>query len=163
MGLSPPDAKSSRILIVYCVLSTLFCFRFIHLAKLNSLGCQNPFTTLAGNATETSNEFPRKIWQTSKISPASLEEKDRKAIQSWMKMNQKHRYEIVTQYSAESYVRDRFLHRPDIQETFFDLQDPILRADFFRYLVLLGDGGIYSDIDTLSLKPVEDVRKFGPF
>ena len=73
-----------------------------------------------------------------------------------MKLNQKHRYEIITQHSAESYVRDRFAHRPDIEEVFIDLQDPILRADLIRYLVLLGDGGTYSDIDTMSLKPIED-------
>ena len=77
-------------------------------------------------------------------------------MNSWVKINQKHRYEILTQYSAESYVKDRFSHRPDIQELFVDLQDPILRADFIRYLVLLGDGGLYSDIDTMSLIPIED-------
>ncbi|KAL9069922.1 MAG: hypothetical protein Q9161_005236 [Pseudevernia consocians] len=59
-------------------------------------------------------------------------------------------------YNAESYVKDRFSHRPDIEETFVDLQDPILRADFIRYLVLLGDGGMYSDIDTTSLIPIDD-------
>ena len=73
-----------------------------------------------------------------------------------MKINQKHRYEILTQYSAESYVKNRFSHRPDIEEMFIDLQDPILRADLIRYLVLLGDGGVYSDIDTTSLIPIED-------
>lgn len=73
-----------------------------------------------------------------------------------MKINQKHRYETLTHYSAESYVKNRFSHRPDIEETFIELQNSILRADFVRYLVLLGDGGVYSDIDTMSLKPIED-------
>ena len=77
-------------------------------------------------------------------------------MNSWAKINQKHRYEILTQYSAESYVKDRFSHRPDIGELFVELQDPILRSDFIRYLVLLGDGGLYSDIDTMVLIPIED-------
>ena len=71
-------------------------------------------------------------------------------------MNQKWRYEIVTQYSAESYVRETFADRPEIEEVFRDLQDPILRADLIRYLVLLGDGGVYSDMDTISRRPIED-------
>ncbi|MCJ1231173.1 hypothetical protein MMC12_007849 [Toensbergia leucococca] len=91
-----------------------------------------------------------------KTSAAGLDEEDRKAVLSWTKLNQKHRYEIMTQHSAESYVHDQFPHRRDIKEIFRDLQDPILRADLIRYLVLLGDGGVYSDMDTMSLKPIED-------
>ena len=81
---------------------------------------------------------------------------DREAIKTWTKLNQKWRYESVTQFSAESYIRERFSDRPEIIEVFLDLQDPILRADMIRYLVLLGDGGLYSDLDTRSLKPIED-------
>ena len=43
-----------------------------------------------------------------------------------------------------------------MKRSFVDLKDPILRADFIRYLVLLGDGGAYSDLDTMSLTPIED-------
>jgi len=152
----PPDPKSSRLLFVYCIISTLFCFRFIHLAKETVSSCEQPMTSLARNLSSVPENFPRKIWQTSKTSAGGLGEDDRSSIQSWAKLNQKHRYEILTAHSAESYVRDRFAHRPDIEESFVDLQDPILRADFIRYLVLLGDGGIYSDLDTKSLKPIED-------
>ncbi|CAF9917931.1 MAG: hypothetical protein GOMPHAMPRED_001416 [Gomphillus americanus] len=100
--------------------------------------------------------FPRKIWQTSKNGPANLDDLDKEAIQTWTKLNQKWRYEAITQYSAESYVKESFMDRPEIVETFIDLQDPILRADMIRYLVLLKDGGLYSDLDTKSLKPIED-------
>lgn len=157
--LSPPVWKSSRFLVSYCVISTLFGFHFIHLAKLNTVSpvdCPHPLASLALNVSEHSHLFPRKIWQTSRTGLAELDENDRRSIESWGKINQKHRYEILTQYSAESYIKDRFPHRPDIEETFIELQDPILRADFIRYLVLLGDGGLYSDIDTTSLKPIED-------
>ena len=126
------------------------------MAKHNLDLCDQPFNPLAYNGSLTITAFPKKIWQTSKMSPAGLEDDDRKAILSWVKINQKHRYEIVTQHSAESYVRDKYAHKPDIVEIFMDLQDPILRADLIRYLVLLEDGGVYSDIDTMSLKPIED-------
>ena len=100
--------------------------------------------------------FPRKIWQTSKSGISGMDDSDREAIRTWTKMNQKWRYESVTQYSAESYIRETFPDRPDILEVFTDLQDPILRADMIRYLLLLGDGGLYTDLDTEALKPIED-------
>ena len=158
---SPPsDPKSSRLLFIYCIVSTLFCFRFIHIARNLSDLCENSFVPLAPlaalEAPLTSSSFPKKIWQTSRTSAVGLEDDDRKTILSWIKINQKHRYEIVTQHSAESYVRDRFAHRQDVVEVFLDIQDPILRADLIRYLLLLGDGGVYSDIDTVSIKPIED-------
>lgn len=141
------DTRLSRLfLTVYCAATTLFCLHFVHLAKQYSLTCSQSFVSAQRDQTKPS-EFPRKIWQTSKTSAAGLEDHDRKAIQSWMKLNHKHRYEIVTQHSGESFVRDRFPDRHDILEVFADLQDPILRADFIRYLLLLGDGGVYSDMD----------------
>ena len=150
------EVRSNRFLLIYCIISTLFCVHFIHVAEYNFEVCDSALTSLAPTTSTPAYQFPRKIWQTSRTSPAGLEADDRKAIQSWVKSNQKHRYEILTQHSAESYVRDKFAHRQDIAEVFIDLQDPILRADLIRYLVLLGDGGIYSDIDTMALKPIED-------
>ena len=38
-------------------------------------------------------------------------------------------------------------------ETWFALPAVILKADFFRYLILFARGGIYADIDTEALKP----------
>ena len=160
-----PDRKISRFSIVYCAISTLFCFYLLYLVKFNIVGpvdCLDPLASLEPlaslkpNTSEHSHPFPRKIWQTARTGPAALDDNDRKSVRSWMKTNPKHRYEILTKYSAETYVKDRFSHRPDIEEVFVRLQDPILRADFIRYLVLLGDGGAYSDIDTMSLKPIED-------
>jgi alpha 1,6-mannosyltransferase len=38
-------------------------------------------------------------------------------------------------------------------EAWMSLPLPILKADYFRYLLLLARGGIYADIDTEALKP----------
>ena len=154
------DTKPTQVAhIAYCMVAVLIVLHFLYLFHSSyppSTRPLNQVQNVSSIPTTRKPDFPRKIWQTSKTSPAGLNEGDRQAIQSWTKINQKWRYEIITQYSAESYVRDRFSHRKDIEEAFLDLQDPILRADLIRYLVLLGDGGIYSDIDTMSLKPIED-------
>ncbi|MCJ1307691.1 hypothetical protein MMC25_001339 [Agyrium rufum] len=156
---SKGSGPSRFALICYSILLTTI----IHIVYTNHYG-PVPIPTmrfasshnLSSLTPQPPKPFPRKIWQTSKVSAAGLDETDRAAIHSWTTMNQKYRYEILTQYSAESYVRETFAHRPDIEEVFRDLQDPILRADLIRYLVLLGDGGVYSDIDTRSLRPIDD-------
>lgn len=49
----------------------------------------------------------------------------------------------------------KYLYRgaPDVIEAYDALPKPILKADFFRYLILLARGGVYSDIDTEALRP----------
>lgn len=98
--------------------------------------------------------FPRKIFQTAPSSPATLPSGDWPAIQTWTDLNPNHRYEILTHDTAESYITEKFPHDPSIFETFSKIRDPILRADMIRYIVLLGDGGVYSDLDTVSHQPI---------
>ena len=135
----PPssEAKSIRMLLCALLISILFCLHVLQRLKAEIIPFSPRYVHLGHNLTSLHGPFPRKIWQTSKMGPGGLEEDDRRAIQSWVKLNQKHRYEILTQHSAESYIRTTFPHRYDIEETFMDLHDPILRADFIRYLVLL--------------------------
>lgn len=45
---------------------------------------------------------------------------------------------------------------PQVVEAYEALPLPVLKADFFRYLILLARGGIYSDIDTHALQPAID-------
>lgn len=191
----PQDPKVSRFLVIYSILTTLFCFYFIHLAKFNTRSClpaveSNPIIDLADglsspvattppsdvtkhspspSASASSSpsfvhnplndlkpgEFPRRLWQTAKTSAAGLGEDERMQIQSWVTQNQKYRYEIITKHSAESYVQEHFSDRPEIYDTFMDLQDNMMRADLVKYLALYGDGGVYSDLDTVLLKPID--------
>lgn len=52
------------------------------------------------------------------------------------------------------YVRSRF---PQYLEPYLALKKPVERSDFFRYLWLLGDGGMWADIDTEALAPLDSV------
>ncbi|KAI9732345.1 MAG: hypothetical protein M1834_001552 [Cirrosporium novae-zelandiae] len=106
-------------------------------------------------ALPSSTPFPRKIWQTSKLPFTSWDESDREVIKTWTKTNPRWRHETLTSDSSETYVREKFAHRPEIKDVFEDIHDPILRADLIRYLVLLADGGVYADIDVKLLKPID--------
>lgn len=53
----------------------------------------------------------------------------------------------MTDASAETHVKEKFAHRPDIVEVFLGLPFPILKADLLRYLLLFNECGIYFDLD----------------
>ena len=100
--------------------------------------------------------MPRKIWQTSKIPTISLDDDDKRVVQTWLDRNPEYRHEILTAGASDTFVQDRYASTPEIQEIFLQLRDPILRADLIRYLVLSADGGIYNDIDVQCLQPIEN-------
>ncbi|MCJ1389391.1 hypothetical protein MMC18_002248 [Xylographa bjoerkii] len=142
--------KRLRVLVVAAtVIGILFLlYHTSFLDQIKNLG--------QSSTSEFEKPARRKIWQTTKLSPMSLEERDRKNLQKWDEMNPTWRHEVLTDGGCDEYVRDRFAARPDIVNVFTGLKDNILRADLIRYLVLLGDGGVYSDIDTESLKPIDE-------
>ena len=45
---------------------------------------------------------------------------------------------------------------PALAALFTSLRDPILKADFLRYLILLRDGGVWADIDVYPHRPVDE-------
>lgn len=99
--------------------------------------------------------FPQKIWQTGppreRLDPnlASL-------MSTWEAMNPAHQYTFLDDDAAMEYVADRFgEYHPDIVALYRDLNDVILRADLLRLLCMWADGGVYSDIDTECLVPID--------
>lgn len=54
---------------------------------------------------------------------------------------------------ADIFISHLYGTVPSVIEAYYSLPLPILKADFFRYLILLARGGIYADIDTEALKP----------
>ena len=107
------------------------------------------------NASLEANEFPLKIWQTAKNAVTALSIDTQWTIQTWIEQNPKHRYEMISDGSSESLIEQTFRQKPEIVRDFLAIQDPVLRADIFRYLVLYAHGGIYTDVDTVCLKPFD--------
>lgn len=100
---------------------------------------------------------PRKIWQILLPMPASVEAKGIPLSDSetWLNKNPGYTYTLLGAEGAESFIKLHYSNRPEVLETFNALENPAMRSDFLRYLVLLKEGGVYSDIDTEAIRPVE--------
>ncbi|OBT70355.1 hypothetical protein VE03_00303 [Pseudogymnoascus sp. 23342-1-I1] len=99
-------------------------------------------------------KFPAYIWQTWKHTPASgnFAETLRPAEASWSEKHPGFVHEVITDAVALHLLRYLYAALPEVLEAYEALPLPILKADFFRYLILLARGGIYSDIDTHALR-----------
>lgn len=103
-------------------------------------------------------KFPAYIWQTWKVTPASGDFGDnfRPAEASWTEKHPGFIHEVVTDKAAVLLLRHLYASVPEVVEAYNSLPMPVLKADFFRYLILLARGGIYTDIDTTALKSTTD-------
>ena len=97
---------------------------------------------------------PAFIWQTWKYTPAqsSFEQVYREPEASWTNLHPSFVHEVITDNVAVHLIRHLYASVPLVLDAYRALPLPVLKADFFRYLILLARGGIYSDIDTKALK-----------
>ncbi|KAI4241098.1 MAG: hypothetical protein L6R40_004737 [Gallowayella cf. fulva] len=98
--------------------------------------------------------IPKEIWQINFQHPryTSLQE----SIHSWKKENPWYTHTVLNETSAKRFVRKHYSREPAILNTYLALGSPILRADYLRYLVLAVEGGVYTDLDTDAVKPIDD-------
>ncbi|KAL8716418.1 MAG: hypothetical protein Q9220_000325 [cf. Caloplaca sp. 1 TL-2023] len=103
-------------------------------------------------------KFPAYIWQTWKYTPASGEFADnfRASEASWTEKHPGFVHEVVTDKAAVYLIKYLFASVPEVLEAYNSLPLPVLKADFFRYLILLARGGIYTDIDTTAIVSTTD-------
>ncbi|KAL2269099.1 hypothetical protein VTJ83DRAFT_3945 [Remersonia thermophila] len=119
--------------------------KFLTLPLYDRLARQYPYDVEA--------KFPAYIWQTWKWTPAHGEFNFREQEASWTELHPGFVHEVVTDTVASQFVRMLYgPATPEIVEAYDALPLPVLKADFFRYLILLARGGIYADIDTSAIR-----------
>lgn len=101
-------------------------------------------------------KFPAYIWQTWKVTPADGEFAFREQEASWSELHPGFVHEVITDDVALALLRLLYAGVPDVVKAYRALPLAVLRADFFRYLILFARGGIYSDIDTYALRSALD-------
>ncbi|KAK5991239.1 Initiation-specific alpha-1,6-mannosyltransferase [Cladobotryum mycophilum] len=115
-----------------------------HMSTFEKLGYQYPY--------DVESKFPAYIWQTWKYTPGDGEFNFREQEASWTIEHPGFVHEVITDEMAVSLLRLLYASIPEILEAYHALPLPVLKADFFRYLILYARGGIYSDIDTYAIK-----------
>lgn len=101
---------------------------------------------------DVETKFPAYIWQTWKWTPANSEFNFREQEATWTEEHPGFIHEVVTDQVAVHLLRLLYASVPEVIEAYEALPLAVLKADFFRYLILLARGGIYSDIDTYVIK-----------
>lgn len=106
---------------------------------------------------EPKKGFQKNIWQTWKV---SLDHKDfppryKRYQETWETKNPGYKHYVIPDDQCEELIRKLFETVPDVARAYAIMPKLILKADFFRYLILFARGGVYSDIDTMALKPIE--------
>ncbi|RFU72026.1 glycosyltransferase family 32 [Trichoderma arundinaceum] len=74
---------------------------------------------------------------------------------SWIAMNPDYQYTLVGHKGGDEFVKSRYSHNPRIGEVYRNLSNVGMKSDLLRYLILDAQGGVYTDTDTLALKPVD--------
>ncbi|KAL3453116.1 hypothetical protein BJX65DRAFT_160425 [Aspergillus insuetus] len=100
------------------------------------------------------SDFPAKIWH--KCGPKGVSDHAQELMNIWLQKNPHFRHELLTDDSADQYVRERYAYWPEILEAYMALTVPILKADFLRVLIMYADGGIWSDLDVVDDVPVSE-------
>lgn len=97
--------------------------------------------------------IPKKIWQnmfSHLINPDELKE-----TPSWLALNPDYAYKLVGMPGADQILEKYYSDRDDVVTTFHKLRNTGLRSDLLRYMLLFNEGGVYTDIDTVALKPID--------
>ena len=140
----------------FVALFAVIAFFINHFAPSDTSPFQSISQVISSNSPyAVGQEIPKKVWQTWHTSAILLGEEERERARTWQEKNPHYQYELLTDHGAESYVRRHFADDLLIQDTFLNLTDKILRADFMRYLVLAAEGGVYADLDVVCQEPID--------
>lgn len=99
--------------------------------------------------------IPKRIWQTWKVDvsspdfPASFRTNNKE----WS--SKSFDYSLIPDDHLIPFLENLYGEVPMVLEAFNSMPVNILKADFLRYLMLFARGGIYSDMDTIPLKPLD--------
>lgn len=111
------------------------------------------------------HNIPSKIWQVMFVNPHNdslghlaydFDPSLLPYTNSWLACNPDWQYTLVGTEGASRFVRQHFSHDERILNVHFGLRNHGAQSDFMRYLLLLVEGGVYSDTDVTCIKPIDE-------
>lgn len=111
---------------------------------------------------DTYSPIPHNIFQTWKVSKTSpsFPKAFVGPLESWPEKNPDYAHTLITDDIIDEWVHQEFSNVPEVTKAWDLMPKFILKADFFRYLVIFARGGVYSDIDTVCLKGIDTWAMF---
>tara|TARA_R100000152_G_C6769231_1_gene194988 strand:+ start:273 stop:1136 length:864 start_codon:yes stop_codon:yes gene_type:complete len=76
------------------------------------------------------------------------------AIQSWKDLNPEYEYKYFTDKDCDEFILQNF-HK-DVRLAFNLLKPGAMKADLFRYCYLFIKGGVYTDLDNICIRPIDE-------
>ncbi|KAK2055331.1 initiation-specific alpha-1,6-mannosyltransferase [Colletotrichum caudatum] len=103
--------------------------------------------------------IPPKIWQIILPKSGNNDQKtaDPETLQqtaTWLAKNQDYIYTLVGEKGGRDFISRHF--NKTVLSTWESLPNVGMKSDLLRYLLLYIEGGVYSDTDTVALKPVDE-------
>ena len=96
--------------------------------------------------------IPRLIWQTSRS--LTLSDRANATVSTWIANNPTWKHMIATDDDMDIFFRTKF--PPNVYEAFSKLPLGVMKADTFRLAVMYYYGGIYADVDTECVRPIDE-------
>jgi mannosyltransferase OCH1-like enzyme len=96
--------------------------------------------------------FPKIIWQTHELPYKKLPDFQKNIIETWKYLNPdwEHRYIDAEERSKQVKEYDSLLH------SYYLLLGKVHQADIWRLVTLYEYGGVYADMDSVCIKPIEE-------
>tara|TARA_R100001463_G_scaffold54960_2_gene106260 strand:+ start:256 stop:1035 length:780 start_codon:yes stop_codon:yes gene_type:complete len=76
------------------------------------------------------------------------------AMNSWKDKNPDYKYKLLNEENCRSWLKQEFY--PDALLAFDTIKSIAGKVDLFRYCYLCRNGGIYTDVDNICIKPLDD-------
>jgi len=70
-------------------------------------------------------------------------------------------FQYLNDSAMDTYLNELFPSPSPMFKLLSSVRKPVLKADILRYSLLLRDGGIYTDIDTASIRPFKEWGTIG--
>jgi mannosyltransferase OCH1-like enzyme len=97
-----------------------------------------------------SHTFPKIIWQTHNYSIEKMPEHLKMICANWINLNPGWEYRYVDNKGREEKIKEY----PEIFEYYMSLS-PVFQSDIWRYIVTYEYGGVYADMDSLCIMPID--------
>lgn len=95
--------------------------------------------------------IPKIIWQTYK--DKTPPQQFNKHIETWLKKNQDYQWYYMDDLKCDKFIQDHF--SDEYYEMYKSLPLGVMRADVWRVAVVYVYGGVYVDMDTECLQPID--------